>query len=182
MNVYTRFGDNGKSSIDRNKNAMDKSSSVFEVLGTLDELTSTLGFLHLSKISDIKKITINIQGDLITLGSIIIGKPFTNELKNACEKKITNFEKLIDIYTAKLPLLKSFILPGGCIESNYLHLSRVVCRRLERVFVKYLRESRRKDLEIISKYFNRLSDLLFVLARYANKKRNYGDTVWKALK
>jgi cob(I)alamin adenosyltransferase len=182
MNVYTRLGDKGKSSIDNNRNVMDKSSLVFEVLGTLDELTSTLGFLHLSKIADIKKITINIQGDLITLGSIITGKPFTPELRNACEKKILNFEKLIDIYTARLPLLKSFILPGGCIESSYLHLSRVVCRRLERVFVKYVKESRKKDLEPIGKYFNRLSDLLFVLARYSNKKRNYGDTVWKALK
>jgi cob(I)alamin adenosyltransferase len=68
------------------------------------------------------------------------------------------------------------------MESNYLHLSRVVCRRLERVFYKYVHESRGRDLEVIGKYFNRLSDLLFILARLANEKRKYKDIVWKALK
>jgi cob(I)alamin adenosyltransferase len=181
MSLYTKTGDQGKSAIN-NKKQLDKSSVVFDVLGTLDELSSTLGFLHLSTISDIKNIIVNIQNDLLIIGSVIAGRAFTGDLKKSCEKKVFDFERTIDTFTAKLPLLKTFILPGGCIESNYLHLSRVVCRRLERVLVRFIRETGRKDLDVIEKYFNRLSDLLYVMARYSNKKRKFKDIVWKALK
>lgn len=182
MNIYTKAGDKGKSYIAKNKTALSKSSAVFSVLGTLDELSSTLGFLHTSKIPEIKKITISVQGDLLAIGSIVAGKTLTQDFSKYFYSKITEFENTINIYTQKLPLLKSFIIPGGCVESSYLHLARVVCRRLERIFVKYIHESRRKDLDILERYLNRLSDLLFVMARYTNKKRKYKDIVWKALK
>jgi cob(I)alamin adenosyltransferase len=181
MSLYTKTGDHGKSAVN-NRKQLDKSSVVFDVLGTLDELSTTLGFLHLSTISDVKNIVINIQNDLLIIGSVVAGRAFTVDLKKSCEKKVTDFERLINIFTAKLPVLKTFILPGGCIESSYLHLSRVVCRRLERVFVRFIRESGRKDLGIVEKYFNRLSDLLYVMARYSNKKRKFKDIIWKALK
>lgn len=90
-------------------------------------------------------------------------------------------ERLIDELSSDLPELKNFILPGGSIQAKNLHISRAVCRRLERSFVSFVSQ---KDFVIddVSRdmliYFNRLSDLLFVLARYANHVQQIEDTIW----
>lgn len=182
MTVYTKTGDRGQSSAGKKNGKLTKSSAVFDVLGTLDELSSTLGFIQSSKISDIRKITLSVQEDLLTIGAVISGNIQYPKHKSYWPVKVIYFENTIDSLTKTLPTLKSFILVGGSFESGYLHLARVVCRRLERIFVRYALESKRKDLNEIGQYLNRLSDLLFVLARFANKKNKVRDIPWAGLK
>ena len=147
MAVYTKTGDKGISSLRQSvisgnrKNKMSKSAVVFDVLGTLDELSTVLGFLQLSKISEIRKNIISIQEDLLTIGAVISGNITYTKHKDYWIKKTEYFEKTIDSLTKVLTKLHSFILVGGSKESSYLHLARVVCRRLERLFVKYTNES-----------------------------------------
>ena len=93
------------------------------------------------------------------------------------EKRVRELEEVIDYFETKNDPVKNFIIPGGCRESNFLHLSRVVCRRLERITVFYLRKDKNKLF--IIKYLNRLSDLLFTMARYANKKLGFKDIIWE---
>jgi cob(I)alamin adenosyltransferase len=182
MTLYTRQGDKGSSRLAQQKKPISKAAGIFDVLGTTDELSSTLGFLHLSKLSEVRKLVLALQEDLFTLGSILAGKPMTTQLKLYWEIRTTDFEKIITNLNEKMSPLSNFILPGGCIESCYLHMARVVCRRLERVFVKYSTENNRRDLGSIEPYLNRLSDLLFCLARYANKTRKFKDIVWSSSK
>ena len=178
-NIYTGVGDKGNSNLIVKK-SLSKSDLVFEVLGTLDELSAFLGFLHLSKISELSKIAIDIQSDLLSIGSFVAGAKLGKNEYDYWIKKVTLTEQRIDYFESKNTVIKNFIIPGGCIESNYLHISRAVSRRLERVFIRYLNLSKRTDIKIIEPYLNRLSDLLFSMSRYSNKKRGYKDYIWKA--
>jgi len=167
--IYTKTGDDGTTSLFNNQRCT-KSDPVFDVLGTLDELNSCLGFLHIYKNDEIVKLIKNIQRDLLLLGSHIAGSESNLSI---WEDKCSQFEKIIDEYDSKLEDLHNFILPGGSLFSSYLNLSRSVCRRLERSLVKY-----HSSTEYL-KYINRLSDLLFVLARYINKLEEIPDSIWK---
>lgn len=93
------------------------------------------------------------------------------------ENIINNIEQNIDLIDSKLPILKNFILPGGSIESSFVHVSRSISRRVERHYVKF---SKDKSFDpLILAYFNRLSDFLFVLARHTNKLNNFEDVIIK---
>jgi cob(I)alamin adenosyltransferase len=168
MSIYTKAGDKGKSIL-KSKRRMYKSSLVFEVLGSLDEFNCTLGLLHQTKITEIKTVVLAIQRDLMLIGSILSG--FTKDTYSAdfWPERSSVTEELITFFNSLLKPLTSFIYPGGCIEAANLHIARTVCRRFERVLVKYWRYSKISNVEEIEKYVNRLSDLLFVLARFANK-------------
>lgn len=181
MSLYTKKGDGGKSSPD-GKKSLDKSSLVFEVLGEIDNLTCTLGFLQNSGIQHIRKNIASIQEDLLSLGTVISGLGKYSAPESYWNKRIEYFENLIDTLSSTLPKLTTFILPGGSVESSYLHMSRVVCRRAERLTFRYWKKSGRKDLSIVLKYLNRLSDVLFVLARFSNKKRGVKEITWKGSK
>jgi cob(I)alamin adenosyltransferase len=176
--IYTKAGDYGKTDL-LSKKSLSKTDLVFEVLGTLDELSGFLGFLHLSKLTDVQKIVLEIQGNLLEIGSFIAGKKMTREDAKYWQENVNRLEKIIDAYDAKNTSLTTFIVPGGCAESGYLHVARSVCRRLERIFVRYFNLHKSPEMKIIESYLNRLSDLLFVLARYVNKKRGYKDITWK---
>ena len=164
--VTTRTGDDGKSS-DYSGNVDWKDAPVFEVLGDLDELTSWLGVIkhfghHRSTLEDI-------QQKLLDVGSLIATSPasalFTS-LRQITEADIDTLElwekKMLDSGVVIRPV---FVLPGATPRSARVDVARTVCRRVERRLVAFMRERLRPDLRGPSRYLNRLSDGLFVLAR-----------------
>ena len=179
MKVYTKAGDDGMSALYAQKARLKKSASIFDLLGTLDELNAALGFLHASKIKEITQIVYDVQRDLFLLGSYFAGKKMEKHDCTYWEARLTYVEKAIDKIDAKNSPLTNFILPGGCLESNYLHVCRVQARKLERIFVQYKEHAKLANYEFVQKYLNRISDLFFALARFANKKHKVKDIIWK---
>lgn len=175
MKIYTKTGDNGTTGLLTGKR-YKKSNAVFDVLGNLDELNASLGLVSVTKIKNLSPLIVQIQSDLFIVGALIAGKKINQKNMEYFETRLQEIEKTIDFYESKNNPLTNFILPGGCIDSIYLHAARAICRKTERSFVGYVKS--RKYSGIV-KYLNRLSDLLFVLARYANKRRKVKDTVWK---
>jgi len=160
--IYTKTGDKGITGLPGGKR-LAKSNALFAILGTIDELNAHLGF------AGSLKIVKQIQKELFELGaSIAGGSKFAGD--------VTELEKHIDVIDKKLPPLRNFILPGGTLEASHLHLARTVCRRLERLLAKTPQKYIKKG---ILKYVNRLSDLLFVLARNANYTSKVSDIIWK---
>lgn len=172
MAIYTRTGDKGTTGIGTGKR-LPKDHLIIEVLGQIDELNSSLGFSSSSK--KIKPIITNIQSQLFYLAAEIAGRPSKNFKINPNATK--DIEKLIDHIDKKLPPLKNFIYPVGSPIACHLFLSRAICRRLERTIVSLNRKTKLPP-EILS-YINRLSDLLFILARYANKISKIKEKIWK---
>lgn len=175
--IYTGKGDFGITSLSKMNKMFSKSDFVFEVLGTFDELGVCLGFLHSARLDDLRKVSFEVQGDLLSLGAIISSKEkITNGTFEKWNKRIKELEEVIDYFDSKNDPIENFILSGGCRESSFLHLCRVTCRKLERLVVFYLKRDKSKTFIIT--YLNRLSDLLFVMARYANKKLGFKDIIW----
>jgi cob(I)alamin adenosyltransferase len=176
MPIYTRTGDKGETSLFSGVK-VSKADLRIEVYGTIDELSSAIGVVLSIKylVSSIEKELIKIQKDLLDIGSTL-ANPKTKSL-NDLEKRAGEFEKLIDEMTEELPPLKNFILPGGGKAGAMLHLSRAICRRAERRIVVL----NNKDGSIII-YFNRLSDLLFTMARFANFKEKKKEIIWRNAK
>ena len=177
MPIYTRAGDKGKTSLFSGVR-ISKADLKVETYGTIDELNSAIGVV-LSEIrnpkSEIRKKLTNIQNDLLDIGSTL-ANPKSKSL-NHLEKRVREFEKLIDEMTDELPSLKNFVLPGGGREGAMLHLSRAICRRAERRIVA-LNDKEEIDGNIII-YFNRLSDLLFTMARFTNFKEKKKEIIWR---
>jgi len=156
MAIYTRSGDGGKTGLPSGRR-LRKDSPVVEALGTIDELNSVIGTLDVA--------LENIQGDLMVLASKIAWSPKDKRQKvwdKRLEKSTRKMEGDIDKMQKKLPKLHSFILPRGQI-----HVARAVCRRAERAVVKIKSVTQLPGNTI--KYLNRLSDYLFVLARWEQK-------------
>lgn len=181
MKIYTGFGDKGKTMLFGGQ-VVDKDHPRVKAYGSLDELNSWLGLIAAEEPdSDLEENLRDIQNKIFNISSELATPP---ENKNAGKltESISNkdfilLEKLIDRIQDKLPPLKNFILPGGSKLSSYYHIARTVCRRAERYIVGVKRKSGvNENIEI---YINRLSDLLFVLARYANKNKNVEDVLWK---
>ncbi len=181
MKIYTKTGDKGETSLFGGKRVL-KDDLRLNAYGTTDELNSILGLAVIEVKSDeLKSIIKSIQNDLFTLGSDL-ATPLEKENKSFViprvdEKFSLRLESLIDKFDSQLPGLKNFILPGGSKGAGCLHLARTVCRRGEREVV-----SLSKVVDIgnhIVVYLNRLSDLLFVLARFENLSNGFEDTVWQ---
>jgi cob(I)alamin adenosyltransferase len=180
MAIYTRTGDQGKSSLFGGKR-VSKSDLRIEVCGTVDELNSLIGVVltikHLAL--SIKTELTKIQNDLFKIGSLL-ADPNPKYSKLNAEWfliRVKEFENFIDKMTRQMPALKNFILPGGGKTGSMLHLSRAVCRRLERKIVNL--NNKEKINKNILIYFNRLSDLLFTMARFANHKDKKKEIIWK---
>ena len=160
-----------------------KSDQIFELLGTVDELNASLGLIRAPKMKDINEMVLNIQNDLFELGTLFAATEISQDAFSKITKNTKWMEDTIDTIEAELPILKNFILPGGSGTSAKLHLSRVICRRLERVLVAYLNDlpddSGENMEKVLIPYVNRLSDLLFTLARYANFRSGVRDIIWK---
>lgn len=179
MKIYTKSGDEGESSLiggDRESKAAD----VFDVLGNLDELNASLGYLQLLRVKEVKEVTLKVQNDLFELGALIADDKATAKDYSEVAENTSYYEHKIDEFETELEPLKNFVIPGGSLYSSHLHISRAICRRTERKLVRYYQESKREELKETLKYLNRLSDLLFVLARYTNSKLGVKDQLWES--
>lgn len=181
MKIYTKTGDNGTTSL-IGGTKVSKSHIRIESYGTVDELNSFIG-LCIDCINDTKsKITLKeIQDRLFTIGSSLAcdaEKEPMFKLPDLKETDITFLEQEIDAMNEALPAMKNFILPGGDVAVSHLHVARCVCRRAERICVA-MQENNLFIDPIVIKYINRLSDYLFVLARYIAKLHNAEEVAWK---
>ncbi len=176
MPIYTRTGDKGSTSL-FDKTRVLKSSARVETYGTIDELNSLIGAVvaHLENDSDfVKEELEKIQNDLLEIGSAL-ANPKALPIKGL-SKRPTDFEKLIDKMTDKLPELKNFILPGGSKAGALLHVARTTARKAERRIVALI-QSENVDSDIVI-YVNRLSDLLFTMSRFVNQAENKKEIKW----
>lgn len=177
MKIYTKKGDAGETSLFGGTKAK-KSNIRIQAYGTVDELNSTLGMGLSYTVSDLaKKILSQVQNDLFVVGATLATPdPEKSRIEEVGEHEIESIEQWIDQIEEGLSPLKSFILPGGTGAGSTLHFARTVCRRAERDTVALSEKEEIPPNTII--YLNRLSDLLFVLARYENKQQNVKETAW----
>lgn len=178
--IYTRTGDNGTTALVSGPRR-DKHDPRVEAYGTVDETNSTVGLarLHTSGMAELDAMLSRIQNDLFDLGADLAtpdtGEKLDYEPLRIVEAQVTRLETEIDRLNADLDPLKSFVLPGGSPAAAYLHLARTVARRAERLMVEL---SRRETVSGAAlKYINRLSDFLFVAARFANDGGKQ-DVLW----
>lgn len=171
--VYTKTGDDGHTSLVFGQR-VSKASLRVAAYGDVDELNSIIGII-LSKNSDkkIDKLLTNVQNDLFIIGADLASVDSEKSLR-LTNKRITFLEKNIDKYLENLEPLKEFILPGGGETGSFLHLARTVARRVERNVTALKETQPINNLVLI--YLNRLSDLLFVLARTVNKTQGKPET------
>lgn len=170
--LYTKTGDDGTTGL-ADGSRVDKSSIRVEVMGNIDELNSLIGIVEASGIpDDVSGYLLNIQHRLFDMGGEI-AVPGKATLAPVSVERI---EDLIDTYNEDLPALKEFILPGGSLTASICHLARSVSRRVERSLVCMSR-SEYVNPETI-RYINRLSDLLFVLARTLNQGKDGKEIFW----
>ena len=159
---FTGKGDNGFSFV-RGKRRI-KSSKTFDAIGDVDELISVLGLAkNLIEIDEVKKVVDSVQRDLFRVNAYLAGfeEKFTID-------RVRKLELMINEFGKDLPELRTFIVPSGCVGSAILHIARAICRRAERHIVS-IRNEVSVNSSIIP-YMNRLSSLLFVLARYVDLK------------
>ena len=182
MKIYTKTGDAGKTSLIGGTRVL-KSDPRIEAYGTVDELNSFIGV-----VSDYcadehsKNVLKEIQDRLFTIGSELACDPEKNikmKLPDLHESDVELLEKEMDTMDAELPMMKNFILPGGMPAVSFTHVARSVCRRAERCCIN-LSENDGKVDPLIIKYINRLSDYLFMLARFIGMKNNAPEIIWKA--
>ena len=184
MKIYTKTGDKGETAL-YGGTRVSKASARVESYGTIDELNSFIGFAKTEKknkkvLNQLKKI----QFDLFTVGSESATPTDKLTLANGksrlslviSETEIEELENWMDDLEEELQPLQYFILPGGGKAATSLHICRTVCRRAERSLV-FLNETEAVRPELI-KYLNRLSDYLFVLARYMSKINNESEEYW----
>jgi len=176
--IYTKTGDDGTTSLGDNSRT-SKNDPRLEAFATVDEANSNIGLVVSTTQGEIAEILIVIQNDLFDVGADlctpVVDNPEYPPLR-ITEEQITWLETMIDKYNESLSSLQSFVLPSGTQTSAYLHIARTVVRRAERETWKAIHQFGSGVNPLTAKYLNRLSDLLFVLARWSNKE--IGDTLW----
>jgi len=178
MKIYTGFGDKGYTSLIGGEK-VKKSSLRVDVYGTLDELNSLFGLVRAkNNISEIDEILNTIQNDLFLISTEIATTGDINRytIRKIDKKDILKIEHWIDEFNNQIPELRQFILPGGTETASFMHLARTVARRAERLLVQLADSSSIREELLI--YLNRLSDLLFVLARFDNQKSGENELFW----
>ncbi|MEK7263844.1 MAG: cob(I)yrinic acid a,c-diamide adenosyltransferase [Bacteroidota bacterium] len=177
MKIYTKTGDKGETSLFGGKR-ISKASLRIDVYGTVDELNSLIGICRSMWPPDELESTLEeLQEILFVLGADL-ATPYesSGKVHRISIEDIVLLEKYIDTYDPQLEQLKTFILPGGTGLASHLHLARTVCRRAERLVVEL---AQRENIgEHILPFINRLSDFLFILARWANKLEGREETKW----
>jgi len=179
--IYTKTGDDGTTSLG-DMSRTSKNDPRLEAYATVDEANSSIGVvLALGQLVDaeIIKLLIRIQNDMFDVGADlctpVVDKPEFEPLR-VLESQVIFIEEQIDKYNAELKPLKSFVLPSGTPAAALLHVARTVVRRAERTTWHAIHSFGGGVNPLTAKYLNRLSDLLFVLARYVNK--GVGDELW----
>ncbi len=184
--IYTRTGDQGKTSL-IGGTRVSKAHLRLETYGTIDELNSVIGVVIGAMAvpeprRSLQSFLERVQSDLFDIGSHLAceDKMLREKLPAIHEQQVTELEAKMDDFSTALPELKNFILPGGCASASHAHVARTVCRRAERLCVA-LSESQTDggDVEpLIIRYLNRLSDFLFVLARWLNRDAKTTEVLW----
>ena len=179
MKIYTKTGDTGETSLFDNTRVL-KSDARVDAYGEVDELNACLGTVRAAGVhSEVASAIEQIQKDLFALGARL-ADPSARIADRVTKAAITDadverLELLIDRLESELPPLRRFILPGGSPSGAALHLARTVCRRAERRVVAL---GAGRDEPIVVMYLNRLSDLLFVMARAVNHRSGVPETEW----
>ena len=181
MKIYTKVGDNGTTSL-IGGTKVHKSNKRIEAYGTVDELNSYIGLCRdLIDLPHHKDLLKEIQDRLFTVGSALACDPEKEtkmRIPDLWDTDVELLEKEMDQMNQELPELQFFIMPGGHPTVSQLHIARCICRRTERLVVDLMHPDEASDILII-KYLNRLSDYLFVLARYVAKHLHAEEIAWK---
>ena len=181
MKIYTKTGDRGDTGL-FGGGRVAKSHPRVEAYGDVDELNAAIGMaLAIEKLPRIDDVLAPIQTDLFAIGALLATPDLVKmrqhlEKANVDDARVAQLERAIDACDAELQPLKAFVMPGGTPKAASLHVARTVCRRAERRVVLLAQETEIPELVVI--YLNRLSDLLFTLARLANKLGAGGETTW----
>lgn len=171
MKFYTGQGDKGASTLLGSSKRISKTDKRFEALGAIDELNSYLGLCRsIAKDKAVTRALLEAQENLFIIQAGL-GNLRTSDVQRLGNEKIQALEKTIDKFGDKIGVITKFSIPGGIALSAHLDYARAVCRRAERAYLWQRRRRPPSSLgNPIAKYLNRLSSLLFVLARHANKK------------
>ncbi len=180
MKIYTRTGDKGQTSL-LNGKRVAKDSLRIETYGTIDELNSHIGMLRDLSGKMRSELLTDIQVKLFDIGSrLAAGSEETAEkfkVPTTTDDDVKALEDAMDAMDADLPVMRNFILPGGHPAVSQAHICRTVCRRAERIAIRLAAEE--PVPEIVVRYLNRLSDLLFVLARWIGQQLKVEEIPWK---
>jgi cob(I)alamin adenosyltransferase len=178
MPIYTRAGDTGTTSLFGGKKVL-KCEELVDVYGSIDELNSWMGLIHSSiEDPDLRSFFQTLQQDLFVIGSTFAG--WKGNI-SSLPARVFEMEHKIDEMEKTMPPINNFILPGGSTLGSNIHIARSICRRVERQTValqKHTNNDIPSYLQIIQ-YLNRLSDYLFMFARFANYKAGHVEIVWK---
>lgn len=175
MKIYTRTGDEGQTSLFGGAR-VSKSDTRIGAYGTIDELNSQLGVVRATwPQSPLDALFARVQLDLFEVGAHL-ASPGTSRFAGVDPQRVTELEQRIDVMDSQLAPLKNFILPAGSMASAQIHVARTVCRRAERLVVA-LGDDTAATLSTVA-YLNRLSDFLFVAARFANLQAGVPDVPW----
>jgi cob(I)alamin adenosyltransferase len=177
VKIYTKTGDDGTTGLIGNIR-VKKSNPRIAAYGAVDELNASLGVILSSKLGkDIRELLIRIQHDLFVVGADLANPNLDNKSNRVTSEMTLFLEKAIDKLEEKLHRITFFILPGGDLIASQVHLARAICRRAEINIVNLLEVEEINNESLI--YMNRLSDLLFVVARTINKRKKILDVAWK---
>lgn len=179
MKIYTKTGDDGETGLFGGPRVR-KDAHRIEAYGTVDELNATLGRARSEPLPPpLDTILARVQGELFDLGAeLATPDPERFNLHRIQEPHIARLESAIDQLEGGLPPLQNFILPGGTRAAAELHVARTLCRRAERRLVTLASQEQISAALIV--YLNRLSDLLFVMARFANRAAGQADVAWQS--
>jgi cob(I)alamin adenosyltransferase len=181
MKIYTRTGDAGDTAL-FGGGRVSKTHPRVEAYGDIDELNAAIGLARsIESMPRIDEVLVGLQRDLFAIGALL-ATPDREKMKRQLEKarlderRIAELEEAIDDGDRELEPLKSFIIPGGTLKAAALHVARTVCRRAERRVIALMPGEEIPQIIVI--YLNRLSDLLFTLARVANRRAGAGEVTW----
>ena len=170
--IYTRTGDDGSTGLG-DGTRVSKDSARVAAYGTVDEANSAIGLVLAAELpDDVRAVLVSVQHQLFDLG----GELCIPGHAAVTDADIERLEKHLDRFNADLPALKDFILPGGGLAAAHCHLARTICRRAEREVVTLSHHDAVRAEAI--RYLNRLSDLLFVLARVLARASGHGEVLW----
>ena len=181
VKIYTKTGDDGDTGL-FGGGRVPKDDPRVEAYGDVDELNAVLGLARAAELMPrIDEVLVPIQRDLFSIGALL-ATPDRDKMEQHLTKarisdeRIAELERAIDACDRELEPLKAFILPGGTQKAAALHVARTVCRRAERRVIHLQREVEIPQIVVV--YLNRLSDLLFTLARFANARAGAGEVTW----
>lgn len=181
MKIYTRTGDAGDTGL-FGGGRVPKDDDRVQAYGDVDELNAAIGFARaIESLPRIDEVLVSVQRDLFGIGALL-ATPDPDRMRQQLAKarvddgRISELERAIDDGERELEPLRAFVVPGGTPKAAALHVARTVCRRAERRAVHLAREVEIPSLVVI--YLNRLSDLLFVLARVAGRRGGAGEVTW----